>query len=159
MPVATRSGAGDWRSRLLTSEGDIRRLVRSARRVAVVGIKPESKADQPAHYVPSYLQSAGVEVVPVPTYYPDVTEILGEKVHRSVSGVEGEIDIVNFFRRSEDVEAHVDDVLQKQPLPRAVWLQSGISNEAAAEAFARRGVFVVMDRCLLVEHQRHASAL
>ena len=89
MPVATRSGAGDWRSRLLTSEGDIRRLVRSARRVAVVGIKPESKADQPAHYVPSYLQSAGVEVVPVPTYYPDVTEILGEKVHRSVSGVEG----------------------------------------------------------------------
>ena len=104
------------------------------------------------------MKSAGVAVVPVPTYYPDVTQILGEEVVRSVSAIDGDIDIVNLFRKGEDVAGHVDDILAKRPPPKAVWMQSGIRNDAAAEAFAKAGIDVVMDRCLLVEHQRHAAS-
>ncbi|XRB05521.1 CoA-binding protein [Pycnococcus provasolii] len=147
------SGDGAWRAKLITAQEDIRRVVRSARRVAVVGIKPESKSDQPAHYVPSYLASVGLEVVPVPTYYPDVTEILNQKVVRSVSAIDGEVDIVNLFRKASDVSGHVDDILSMNPLPKCVWMQSGISKHEAAEQFAKAGIQVVQDRCLLVDYQ------
>jgi uncharacterized protein len=94
-------------------------------------------------------------VIPVPVYYPEVTEILGKKVYRKVADVPGEIDIVDVFRRSEDVPPHVDDILAKKP--KAVWLQSGIRNAQAAEKLARAGVKVVQDRCLMVDHRSFGS--
>jgi uncharacterized protein len=134
----------DWRQNLIEDEQRIDELLRSARRVAVLGIKTEAKAGQPAYYVPQALKQMGLQVVPVPVYFPEATEILGEKVYRKVADVPGEIDIVDVFRRSRDVAAHLPDLLAKKP--RAVWLQSGIRDEEAAEQLARAGILVVQDR-------------
>lgn len=136
-------------------EARLAELVRAARRVAVLGIKTEAQADQPAFYVPSYLKSAGVEVIPVPVYYPDVKTILGQQVYRRVADVPGPIDIVDVFRRGQDVAAHLDDLLAARP--RAVWLQSGIRNDQVAERLVEAGILVVQDRCLMVDHRRHAG--
>lgn len=143
-----RSSDLEWRSHLIVSSAGFRALLERTRRIAVLGIKTEASG-APAYYVPEYAQHAGYEIVPVPVYYPEATEILGEKVYRSVSAIPGEIDLVNIFRRPNDIPGHVDDIIAKRP--RAVWFQSGIRNEAAAERFARAGIDVVQDRCLMVE--------
>jgi uncharacterized protein len=143
---------GEWRGNLLESGADVADVLRSARRVAVVGIKTESQGGQPAFYVPEYLQRAGYEVVPVPVYYPQVTEILGQTVYRSVSAIPEPVDLVVLFRRSSDVPAHVDDLIAAKPA--AVWMQSGIRNDMAATRLAEAGIKVVQDRCTMVEHRR-----
>jgi len=135
-------------------EARIAELFRSARRVAVLGIKTEAQAAQPGFYVPAALHECGVEIVPVPVYYPEVTEILGARVYRRVADVPGEIDIVDVFRRAGDVPAHVDDILAKRP--RAVWLQSGIRHDESAQRFAEAGILVVQERCLMVDWQHYA---
>ena len=142
----------DWRDRLVTEPEEIARIVRECRRIAVLGIKTEAQRGQPAFYVPEYMAKAGYDVVPVPVYYPEVTEILGRPVYRRVAAVPGHVDMVNVFRRPRDIPPHVDDILAAHP--RVVWLQLGIRNEQAAETFARAGIQVVQDRCLLVEHRR-----
>ena len=148
MTQPVRSAEDDWRRHLLEHRADIRRLLERTRRIAVLGIKtPETGA--PAFYVPEYAQRAGYEIVPVPVYYPDVAEILGRPVYRRVADVPGGVDMVNVFRRPKDIPAHVDDILEARP--KAVWFQQGIRHEEAAERFARAGIDVVQDRCLLVE--------
>lgn len=142
----------DWRARLLTSTDEMRALLRQSHRIAVLGIKPETRAEQPAHFVAAYTKDAGYEIVPVPVYYPEVTEILGEQVYRRLVDVPGDIDIVNVFRRPEHVLPHVDDIIAKHP--KAVWMQLGIRNDEAAERLARAGIDVVQDRCLKVELMR-----
>ncbi|HEY0036347.1 CoA-binding protein [Longimicrobium sp.] len=144
----------DWRQNLVTTSDGIAQLLRDTRRIAVLGIKTEAQAGQPAFYVPEYLHNAGLDVVPVPVYYPDATRILGKPVYRRVADVPGPVDMVNVFRRSEDVAPHVDDILAAKP--KAVWMQSGIRNEQAAQRFAEAGIKVVQDRCLMVEHRRVA---
>lgn len=141
-----------WRDNLVTTEEGIADVLRETRRVAVLGIKTEAQAGQAAFYVPEYLSNAGLDVVPVPVYYPDVTEILGRKVYRSVAAIPEPVDLVNIFRRSQDVPPHVDDILAAKP--RAVWMQSGIRNDEAARRLAEAGIRVVQDRCLMVEHRR-----
>jgi predicted CoA-binding protein len=133
-----------WQDNLIENTTDISALIRATKRIAVLGIKTEAQADQPSVYVPAYLQKAGLEIVPVPVYYPDVTMILGEKVYRRLVDVPGDIDMVDVFRRSRDVTGHVEDILAKKP--HSVWLQSGIRNDAAAEIFAKAGIKVVQDR-------------
>jgi predicted CoA-binding protein len=135
-------------------EPRLRDLLLSARRVAVLGIKTEAHAREPAFYVPQYLVEAGLEVIPVPVYFPDVQTILGRPVYRNVADVPPRIDVVDVFRRSKDVAAHVDDLLQAKP--RAVWLQLGIRDDVAAARLSRAGILVVQDRCLMVDHQRYA---
>jgi predicted CoA-binding protein len=139
----------DWRAHLIDDDDGLRRVLAQTRRIAVLGIKMEPH--QPAYYVPEYALRAGCEIVPVPVYYPDAREILGRPVFRRVADVPGDIDLVNVFRRSRDVLAHVDDILAKRP--KAVWLQLGIRNDEAAERWARAGIDVVQDRCLMVEMQ------
>lgn len=148
---ATPDVASDaWRAHLLDTPAEIRRLLGEVRRVAVLGIKtPETGA--PAYYVPAYAQRSGYEVIPVPVYYPDLTELLGEPVFRRLADVPGGIDMVNVFRRPHDIPAHVDDILAARP--KAVWFQLGIRNDAVAERLAKEGIDVVQDRCLLVELQ------
>ncbi len=143
----------DWKQNLLEDDARIGALVRGAKRVAVLGIKPESKADQPAFYVAKHVADHGAEVVPVPVFFPEVTEILGRQVYRKVADVPGPIDIVDVFRKPSDIDAHVDDIIAKRP--RAAWFQLGIRNDAAAERLARAGIEVVQDRCLLVEWTRY----
>ncbi len=137
----------------IETEEAVRALVKGLRRVAVLGIKTEAQADQAAFYVPQYLAAAGLEVVPVPVYYPDVTRILGHPVYRRLQDVPGSIDVVDVFRRPKDIDAHLEDILAKKP--RAVWFQSGIRNDSAAERLAAAGIDVVQDRCLMVDHRRY----
>ncbi|HEX6940740.1 MAG TPA: CoA-binding protein [Longimicrobiales bacterium] len=146
----------DWRANIIEDDDAIGALLRGVRRIAVLGIKPESRAAKPAHYVPAYLQRAGFEIVPVPVYYPDVDEILGERVYRTVAAIPGPVDLVEVFRKPGDIPPHVPDLIAKRP--KAVWFQSGIRNDAAAEALARAGIVVVQDRCLMVEHRRLSGA-
>ena len=82
----------DWRAHLIDDDDGIRRVLESTRRIAVLGIKIDPA--KPAHYVPAYAQQAGFEIVPVPVYYPEVTEILGERVYRTVSSVPGNVDML-----------------------------------------------------------------
>jgi uncharacterized protein len=145
----------DARENLIEDEAGVRRVVQAARRVAVLGIKTEAQSGQPAFYVPQYLAEAGVEVVPVPVYYPEVTEILGRKVYRKLADVPGELDLVDVFRRPQDIDGHLEDLLAKRP--KAVWFQSGIRNDAAAQRLAEAGIQVVQDRCLMVDHRRYAQ--
>lgn len=142
-----------WRENLITTREGIRKLLDETRRIAVLGIKPDP--DQPANYVPVYAQKAGYEIVPVPVYYKELTEMLGEKVYREVNSVPGDIDMVNVFRRPRDIPAHLDDIIAKKP--RSVWFQLGIVNDEAAEAIAKAGILVVQDKCLLVELQRNGK--
>ncbi|NIP81750.1 MAG: CoA-binding protein, partial [Gemmatimonadetes bacterium] len=100
-----------WRDLLVQDDAGVRTLLAQTRRIAVLGIKPESRRGKAAFYVPAYMQRAGLEVVPVPVYYPEVTEILGEPVYRSLAQVPGPIDLVDVFRRSEDIPPHVPDIL------------------------------------------------
>jgi predicted CoA-binding protein len=143
---------GDWRENLVETEGGIAELLQSTRRIAVLGMKTEAQGFQPAFYVPQYMATAGFEVIPVPVYYPEVTHILGQKVYRKLAEVPGTVDLVNVFRRPADIPPHVEDLLAARP--RAVWFQSGIRHDAAAERLARAGIKVVQDRCLMVEHRR-----
>ena len=146
------SSAAPWRAHLLESTEEIRTLLRQTRRIAVLGIKPESRSDQPAHFVAEYAKEAGFENVPVPVYYPEVTRILGESVYRRLVDVPGDIDMVNVFRRPEHVLPHVDDIIAKRP--KSVWMQLGIRNDEAAEQLAQAGIDVVQERCLKVELMR-----
>jgi predicted CoA-binding protein len=139
---------------LIGNEAGVERVVKSSKRVAVLGIKTEEQAGQPAFYVPEYLAKAGVEVVPVPVYYPEVKQILGKPVYRKLVDIPGDIDLVDVFRRPQDIDQHLEDILAKKP--KAVWFQSGIRNDAAAEKLARAGIQVVQDRCLMVDHRRYA---
>ena len=141
----------DWRDNLVETDEGVRELLATTRRVAVLGMKTEAQSYQPAFYVPQYLASAGLEVVPVPVYYPETTHILGLKVYRKLTEIPGEIDMVDVFRRAQDIPPHVEDILAKRP--RSVWFQSGIRNDAVAETLARAGIKVVQDLCLMVEHR------
>ena len=141
----------DWQKNIITTSAGIQSLLNETRSIAVLGIKTEAQANQPAFYVPRYLQTAGFQVIPVPVYYPDVTRILGQQVYRRLADIPIDVDLVNVFRLSHDVPPHVPDILAK--MPKAVWLQSGIRNDAAAETLAKAGIKVVQDRCIMVEHR------
>ena len=141
----------NWRQNLITNTTEIRSLLNETRTIAVLGIKTEAQAGQPAFYVPNYLHSAGFHIIPVPVYYPQANRILGQPVFRRLVDIPIEIDLVNVFRRSQDIPPHVEDILAK--MPKAVWLQSGIRNDAAAEMLARAGIKVVQDRCIMVDHR------
>lgn len=146
----------NWEENFIQTPARIRELVLQTKRIAVLGIKTDAQSDQPSVYVPMYLQKAGLEIIPVPVYYPDVTEILGKKVYRKLADIPEDIDMVDVFRRAPDINGHVEDILAKKP--KAVWFQSGIRNDAAAETFAKAGIKVVQDRCLMVEHRRAAHS-
>jgi hypothetical protein len=141
----------NWQENIIDDNQGIRELLSNTKRIAVLGIKTEAQSGQPAFYVPQYMQRAGFEIVPVPVYYPEATEILGEKVYRKLSEIPDEIELVNVFRRPSDIPAHVEDILAKKP--KAVWFQSGIVNDEAAQTLAEAGIKVVQDRCLMVEHR------
>jgi predicted CoA-binding protein len=140
-----------WRTHLVDDDAGIARLLERTRRIAVLGMKTANEIGQPAYYVPLYAKNAGYEIVPVPVYYPEVIEILGQPVYRAVSDITEPVDMVNVFRRPKDIPAHVDDIIAAKPA--SVWFQLGIRNDAAAERLARAGIDVVQDRCLLVELQ------
>lgn len=142
----------DWRDNLIESDPTLTTILAETKRIAVLGIKTEAQGGQPAFYVPEYMAEAGYEIVPVPVYYPDVFEILGEPVYRKLADIPEPVDMVNVFRRSKDIPPHLPDILAAHP--RVVWMQLGISHDEVAETLARAGIKVVQDRCLMVDHRR-----
>jgi len=137
---------------LVKDDEGLKRILAGARRIAVLGIKPESRSDRPAHFVPRYLAHAGYEIIPVPVYYPEVTRILDQPVYRTLAAIPGSIDIVEVFRRPEDIPPHVPDIIASHP--RAVWFQSGIRHPEAESQISAAGIDVVADRCMMVDHGR-----
>ena len=133
-----------WRDNLVDSREGIEAILRESRRIAVLGIKTEAQRDRPAFYVPEYMARAGYDIVPVPVYFPDATEILGRPVYRTLANIPQPVDMINVFRRSHDNPQHVPDILAARP--KAVWIQTGIRNAAVADALARAGIKVVQDR-------------
>ena len=133
-----------WQENLLSDLEEIRNLIRQTKRIAVLGIKTDAQADQPSVYVPMYLKKTGFEIIPLPVYYPEATVILGETVYRRLIDIPGDIDMVDVFRRPNDINGHIEDILAKKP--KSIWFQSGIRNDTAAEIFAKAGIKVVQDR-------------
>lgn len=141
----------NWQDNIITDDSGIAELLSTTKTIAVLGIKTEAQASQPAFYVPNYLNSAGFQVIPVPVYYPQVTHILGQKIYRKLIEIPIDVDLVNVFRRPLDIPAHLEDMIAKKP--KAVWMQSGIREDAVTETLAKAGIKVVQDRCLMVEHR------
>ncbi|HEY0459177.1 MAG TPA: CoA-binding protein [Pyrinomonadaceae bacterium] len=141
----------DWKSNILETSEEIAALLRQTKSIAVLGIKTEAQSFQPAFYVPKYMQDKGFKIIPVPVYYPEATEIMGEKVYRKLTDVPESIDMVNVFRRAQDIPPHVEDILAARP--KSVWFQLGIRNDEAARTLAENGIKVVQDLCLMVEHR------
>ena len=126
-----------------------RDLLQSARVIAVVGLSGNKR--RPSYGVSDYMRRAGYRIVPV---NPNETEVLGEKAYPSLDQVPGEIDIVDIFRRSEFVPEIVEAAIRVRA--KVIWMQEGVVHQEAAAMARAAGLVVVMDRCILKEHQRLA---
>lgn len=111
---------------IIMSTSGATQIARQAKTVAVLGIKTIEQANQPSYFVAEYVQAQGKRVIPVPVYYPEVTEILGEKVKRELALLREPVDILNVFRPSVKLNGHLEEILGMDPLPGCVWLQTGI---------------------------------
>ncbi len=131
----------------LQQTSEIANLLKEAHSIAVVGLSP--KENRPSNMVGRYLLDAGYTIYPV---NPGQKEILGRTCYADLQSIPHPIDIVDIFRKSEDVLQIVEQVIELNPLPKAVWMQQGIINEAAAELARSKGIYVIMDRCIKVDH-------
>jgi predicted CoA-binding protein len=129
------------------SDDEIKKFY-TMKNIAVVGMsKNEDKA---AHYVPKYLIDHGYNVIPV---NPTATEILGRKSYPTVSSIPDKIDIIDIFRRSEDVPSVVEDVIKKEGI-KVIWMQEGISSKEAEKIAKEKDISTVYNRCMMAEHKR-----
>ena len=128
---------------------EIKKILSSFKTVAVVGISP--KEDRPSYIVASYLKSKGYRIIPV---RPNGEEILEEKVYHTLKEIpkEIEVEVVDIFRRSEDVPPLVEEAIQRRA--KVVWMQEGVIHKEAGEKAEKAGLKVVMDRCMKKDHQR-----
>jgi predicted CoA-binding protein len=125
----------------------ITEILKSCKTIAVVGLS--ANPARPSYGVTEYMQDAGYRIIPV---NPNETEVLGEKSYARLEDVPEKIDIVDVFRRAEEVPPVVDSAIRVGA--RVVWLQQGIAHEAAAEKARAAGLTVIEDSCILVEHRR-----
>jgi predicted CoA-binding protein len=132
----------------MQTDAQLRDVLAAARRIAVLGAHPDPA--KPAHYVPDYLHRCGYRILPANPVYAG-RSLWGEPVRATMAEI-GPVDVVDVFRRSEQVADHVDDIFAVRP--SLVWLQSGIRDDAVADRLERAGIAVVQDRCLMVEHRR-----
>ena len=130
-------------------DAELKDTLRNVKTIAVIGISP--KEDRPSYIVASYLKSKGYRVIPV---RPDGEEILGEKVYHSLSEIPKEVsvDVVDIFRKSEEVPPIVAEAIQRGI--KVVWMQEGVIHKEAGEKAEKAGSKVIMDRCIKKEHQR-----
>ena len=140
-------GAGCEMPATNAAPAEIAALLGAARRIAVVGLSP--RPDRPSHEVAAYLKAAGYVILPV---NPNATEVLGERAWAAIEDVPGPVDVVDIFRRPEEVPPIVDAAIRIGA--RAVWMQTGIVHNAAADKARAAGLTVVMNRCMMVEHRR-----
>lgn len=129
--------------------GIIKKILSDSKTIAVVGLS--DKPDRPSYRVAAYLQNHGYRIIPV---NPSISEVLGEKSYPDLESISEDIDVVDVFRRSEDVPAIVESSIAKGV--KAVWLQEGVINEGSAKKASETGIAVIMDLCMLKEHIKHA---
>ena len=127
----------------------IRRLIRHSKTIAVVGLS--SKEQRAGYYVPAYLQEAGYRIIPV---NPNLDQALGEKAYPDLSSIQEPIDLVQIFRRAEEIPAVVNEAIEIGA--KGIWMQLGIVHEEAAKSARDAGLEVVMDACMMVEHRKAA---
>jgi predicted CoA-binding protein len=130
----------------------IRRILDECKTITVVGLS--SNPTRPSFGVARYMQQRGYRIIPI---NPNETEILGERVYASLADAPERFDLVDIFRRSEEAGAHVDEAIRLGA--RAVWLQEGVIDKDAAARALEAGLMVVMDRCILKEHNLRLSLL
>lgn len=116
--------------------------------IAVVGMSKNE--EKPSHFVSKYLVEHGYNVIPI---NPTVTEVFGKKSYPNIADVPEKIDIVDVFRRSEDIPPVIDDAIRKNGI-KLVWMQTGIYNEEAEKKAKENGIDVVYNRCMMEEHRR-----
>ncbi|BHH86313.1 CoA-binding protein [Desulforhopalus sp. 52FAK] len=131
----------------LNSDNDIAELLETSKSIAIVGLSP--KEQRPSNMVGRYLIESGYSIYPI---NPGQDEILGLTCYSDVLKVPEAIDIVDIFRKSEDVLAVVQQVVKLKVLPKAIWMQQGIINKDAASLAREHGILVVMDRCIKIDH-------
>lgn len=141
--------SNDWRENLVEDEEALRRILEESRSIAVIGIKDESRANQPAYSVPRYLYEHGYKIYGV---NPNYASVFGQPTYDYLTDIEEAIDIVDVFRAIPNIPKHAEEALQKRP--GVFWMQLGIRHPQAAERLARAGIKVVQDRCIYVEHRR-----
>jgi predicted CoA-binding protein len=134
----------------INSNETIRRVLEDCKTIAVVGLS--SDPNRPSHGVASYMRRRGYKVIPV---NPNESEVFGDKAYPSLADVPEQIDLVDIFRRSSEAGNAVDEAIAVAA--KAVWLQEGVIDQAAAERAQDAGLLVVMDRCWLKEHARGAA--
>jgi uncharacterized protein len=136
------------------AEDELAAIVRSMRTVAVVGMKDERRADEPAHAIPRMLHERGCEIIPV---NPTIAQALGVPALASVTELITRVDVLDVFRRADVIPSLADEILSMpaELRPVVVWLQSGIRHDEAAERLASAGITVVQDRCLGVYAARY----
>jgi predicted CoA-binding protein len=135
----------------LQTEAQIREVLARARVIALLGANDQPS--RPAFYVPDYLHQQGYRILPVNPALAGRT-LWGETVRATLAEIGEPVDMVDVFRRPELLPGHTEDILAMKPLPRVVWLQLGIRNDAFARAIAAAGIDVVQDRCTLADHRR-----
>lgn len=126
-----------------------RQLLEDAKTIAVVGLS--NKPDRTSYMVSQAMQNVGYKIIPVNPVIAGET-VLGEKVLASLSEIDQPVDIVDVFRRSEDMMPVAEDALKMQNKPKVFWMQQGIANEEAAKLVADQGIEVVQDMCIKVDH-------
>lgn len=144
-----------WHDNLIEDDNHLREILRTARRIAVVGIKDERHQIEAAYTVPAYMQEKGYEIIPVNPKYPSV---LGKDCVDSLTSLPEPVDAVLVFRAPSNVPEHAREVLKMEKKPKVFWMQSGIRNMDAAHKLAAAGVKVVQDHCIYREHLRLIDA-
>ncbi len=130
---------------MLTNFKEVEFILKNSKTIAVVGLSP--KETRPSNQVARYLQDVGYRIIPV---NPGQTEILGETCYAGLLDIPEPVDVVDIFRRPEEVLPVVEQAIQIRA--KAVWMQEGIINEEAAELARSRGLKVIMDRCMKIDH-------
>ena len=135
---------------IISDDDKIRQILRESKTIAVVGLS--TNPEKASHRVAGYLQRQGYRIIPI---RPGQTEVLGEKTYASLDDLKPPVDIINVFRRPDEVLPHAQQALRLKP--KVFWMQLDIKNEAAASMLTRAGIDVIMDRCMKVEHDRLLS--
>jgi uncharacterized protein len=128
---------------------NVKPILETSHRIAVIGVS--ASPEKPAHYVPEYMHQHGYEIFPVNASMAN-QELFGQTVRSSLSEIDGAVDMVDMFRRSEHLDGHLEDILALNPRPKFVWLQLGIRNDEFAAQLEAVGIEVIQDRCLMADH-------
>jgi predicted CoA-binding protein len=134
---------------IINQDDKIKGLLENNKSIAILGLSPKPERD--SYKVAKYLQEKGYRIIPV---RPGQKEILGEKAYASLDNIKEPIDIVNVFRRSELIIPHAEEAVRKSPKPKVFWMQLNIENQEAADLLTSKGLDVVMNKCVKVEHGR-----